>query len=448
MTTSPAPGGRREKRTRQASIAVTICLFAWLALLPAHDGAAQERSRTPSPESLWKEYPLAPTAVPSGQPNPTSTPATSGRTNRRPVGAARPDTDGGAPVVVLVVLALITVGGTVTFVGIRRRRESEPRAAAVPLPPRAVEVGPVVPALWYGPSGRFSRAVMRTTAWATATVAATHERGDKGPGGGGDHARLRNGAPAPAAGAPSPATPVAAAAPEGLPPDPRLAWTAEIEWRQIEGDSRFCVIARGAGTVSVAQSPPLEWPPDGPAAVQAITDAAEELAATLAAAGWTALPPGRAWYAKRFAWEPVAAEPAQPVESAPSNSTVTARAKPVASPSPATPRPAPGGGGTTARVGSGRLGWKQIALLCVLLALGPIAALQFGGKRDGAPAVRSTPTPVTQAPGTPATEPTAAPTPKPKRKSSGGIDLSVPLLVLLGLLSLVLMIRQSRRVSR
>ena len=42
-----------------------------------------------------------------------------------------------------------------------------------------------------------------------------------------------------------------------------------------------------------------------------MTDAAETLAATLVAAGWKALPPGHSWYAKRFAWEPAAAERAE-----------------------------------------------------------------------------------------------------------------------------------------
>jgi hypothetical protein len=100
------------------------------------------------------------------------------------------------------------------------------------------------------------------------------------------------------------------AAPVGLPPAPRRAWTSEINWREIEGEPRFCVVARterGGGEVVLMMSAPLEWPPAGPEGVQALRDAAEALEASLLGAGWTALPPGKAWYEKRFAWHP--AEP-------------------------------------------------------------------------------------------------------------------------------------------
>ena len=88
-----------------------------------------------------------------------------------------------------------------------------------------------------------------------------------------------------------------APAPPGSPPDPRLGWAAEIEWREVGDESRFCVIARGAGTVQIAQSAPLDWPPEGPAAVQAVTDEhADELATRArAAAGWKPLPKGGSW---------------------------------------------------------------------------------------------------------------------------------------------------------
>jgi hypothetical protein len=68
----------------------------------------------------------------------------------------------------------------------------------------------------------------------------------------------------------------------------------------------------------VAESPPLEWPPTGAAAVQALADAVDKLEALLLTAGWKALQPGDSWYAQRFAWEPLvpapAAEPGRPVE--------------------------------------------------------------------------------------------------------------------------------------
>ena len=94
------------------------------------------------------------------------------------------------------------------------------------------------------------------------------------------------------------------------PPDRGRAWTAEIEWRDAAGAAHFCVVARpasGAGEATVARSAPFDWPPAGPGAEQVLTDAALTLEASLVAAGWKPLPPGRAWYAKRFAWEPVGA---------------------------------------------------------------------------------------------------------------------------------------------
>jgi hypothetical protein len=96
------------------------------------------------------------------------------------------------------------------------------------------------------------------------------------------------------------------------PPAPRRAWTAEIDWRPADGEACFRVVARpaqGPGTAVVAESARLEWPPTSPAAVAALTAAAEALEARLVAAGWRPLPPGDAWYAKRFAWEPEARVP-------------------------------------------------------------------------------------------------------------------------------------------
>jgi hypothetical protein len=150
------------------------------------------------------------------------------------------------------------------FLWTRRRRENEPQAATVP-----VASAPVVPPLWHAGF------------WPSARDAASPQ----------DPRGARR-----------------AAGPAISPPDSHRAWTAEIEWRHTDAESRFCVIARtaqGAGETTVAQSPPLKWPPTGPASVQALTDAAESLETSLEAARWKAIPPGRAWYSKRFAWEPV-----------------------------------------------------------------------------------------------------------------------------------------------
>jgi putative inorganic carbon (hco3(-)) transporter len=96
------------------------------------------------------------------------------------------------------------------------------------------------------------------------------------------------------------------------PPDRRRAWTAEIEWRNSGDGARFCVMARsarGPEATAIAKSPRLEWPPGTPTAVEALGRAVRQLEAALLKAGWTALPDGSAWYAKRFQWAPVAPSP-------------------------------------------------------------------------------------------------------------------------------------------
>jgi hypothetical protein len=100
------------------------------------------------------------------------------------------------------------------------------------------------------------------------------------------------------------------------PPDPAQAWTAELEWRE-EGDGpRFCVTARpdgGGPDVRIAVSAPIEWPPPDAVAVQRLRRTVARMEAAVHEAGWTPLPAGEAWYAKRFAWTPVA-EPANDVK--------------------------------------------------------------------------------------------------------------------------------------
>jgi hypothetical protein len=116
---------------------------------------------------------------------------------------------------------------------------------------------------------------------------------------------------------------VSVSAPTALPPDPLRAWTAEIEWRGGGERSQFVVVARREGArraVTIAQSRPLAWPPLDADSIRALGDAVRELEADLAGAGWTALRPGSAWYAKRLAWQPVGvtapAAPEPPVEPA------------------------------------------------------------------------------------------------------------------------------------
>jgi hypothetical protein len=302
-----------------------------------------------------------------------------------------------------VLAALVMVGVAMGFLGVRGRRENERRAGAKSPPPTAVEAPAARAALWHERSGRFSRAAPSTSPLAAATIASGQERRRAGAprDGDGDGPRPE---PAPATGAKTPA---------GSPPDRRLGWTAEIEWRQTDAVSRFVVIARGAGTVELAQSPPLAWPPNGPAEVRAMNDAAEKLADTLLGAGWKPRESGPGWYAKRFAWEPVVDERA---DEPPSKSIAAA------------------GRSAWSR-------WRVVALACLLAALVSIVALQLGSSGDSTPAVRSTPTATAKAPGTATARPTPASTSKPKH----GFDVSVPLVLLLGLLALAVATRHTLR---
>ena len=287
-------------------------------------------------------------------------------------------------------------------------------AAAVPQQPAARSVAAAQPdqPLWHGASGRFTRSATRTPA--TAMVAAA---GREGPDAG-DQPRRRNGAPGAQR---SPVTPTVALARAATPPDPTQAWTAEIEWREIRGEAHFYVVAQGAGTVEVAQSPALAWPPEGDAEVQAVATAADELAATVVTAGWKELPAGTAWYAKRFAWEPVAAAPAEEVKPParverpkPPPKRVAPAARP---PKRVAPAAAAGNGdGVPAK----RSRAKAVAVLGLLAIVGVIAALQL---RDGGDEGR-------------------------RSAPSGGLDLTIPLLALVSLVFLVLLIREMRRKSR
>jgi hypothetical protein len=185
--------------------------------------------------------------------------------------------DDGARLALLLTLALVTAGGTLAF-------------------------------LW--PATPLRSAWSATATWANgprASQATTARRRN-------DSAAAPDAAAHPSGGDAPEAHPVGSGPAAASPSDRHRAWTAEIEWRHTKTESRFCVIARatqGVGETAVAQSSPLEWPPTCARSVQAMTDAVATLEASLEAAGWKPLAPGRAWYAKRFAWEPVG-RPAQP----------------------------------------------------------------------------------------------------------------------------------------
>ena len=175
------------------------------------------------------------------------------------------------------------------------------------------------------------------------------------------------------------------------PPDTRRVWTAEIKWRHGGGRSRFCVMARavqGDGEVTVAQSPPLDWPPKDPASVRAVSEAAERLEATVLAAGWTALPRGGAWYAKRFTWEPNGSGAAEPgVVLGPTSPSPAVPIEPVGAAEPADADVDASGG--EAR----RASKLPAAMVVVLLAAAAITGHLLAGAvgRDDATAVRPPP---------------------------------------------------------
>ena len=225
------------------ALVLLVCLA-----LPSQPAVAQDRTPTRSAKELWREYPLDPKPTPSVAPAAAAPRASSG--TQRPPERAPARSEGGAPNVLFAVLAFVAAAGAVALGGIVLRRRAHSRPAA-------------------GPT-------------------AGDRNGSPSP-----HAvERRNGDTRPGA---------------VVPPDLDRPWTAALECRHTDAEARFCVIARRDGGEPgrvLADSGPLEWPPTGPAAVQALTEAAETLEGALLAGGWKSLPPGREWYAKRFAWEP------------------------------------------------------------------------------------------------------------------------------------------------
>ncbi len=228
-----------------------LCLLVCAVMLAPPVAAGQDRSPTPSADELWRTYPLQE----SPEPSETLTPTASSRPAEAP-----PAPDDGAPLALIGVAGLfVALAGALALLRVRSRPPAlaRPRwgapllvtAAATAMHPGQRPRSPRLTALGDGPSQ-----------WS----------GDSP----GDPAR---------------------------PPDPRRAWTAEVQW----SDTRFEVVARAGKRgkeVSVATSRPLQWPPSGPKAVRDMSRAVERLEASMLAAGWTSLPPGEAWYSKRFAW--------------------------------------------------------------------------------------------------------------------------------------------------
>jgi hypothetical protein len=255
-----------------AIAAAVACLVA--AAAPAL-AAAQDHRPAPSPHELWKTYPLQRTPEPGVSPAGSRVRATTTK-------GAPPSSRGGTPIAPLagIVLPLVAV---LMFTLRRRRRvrpaAEKPASTGVVLKPRRQ------PRLLAAGSGRL------------AFDGPPEPRGRT-------HHRMSRGR-----GNPSPADAPPPARVES--PDPARAWTAQVEWEHAQGSGRFRVVAndeRDGTTAVVAESEPMEWPPSGQGAVRAMADAADALEAGLLSAGWEALEPGEAWYAKRFAWKPVVEE--------------------------------------------------------------------------------------------------------------------------------------------
>jgi hypothetical protein len=243
---------RRRERGRDAVRWVGALLFLVCLALPSQRAAAQDRTPTPSAKELWKAYPLDPSPTPSAAPA-VASPGTGSRA-RRPPERQPARSEGGAPIVLLALLAFVATAGIVAIGGLVLHHRGRSRAAA-------------------GPTAGDRNG--------SREVAAQSRGGDTRPG-------------------------------AVVPPDRDRAWVATLEWRHADAEARFCVVARrdeGDPGIVLADSDPLQWPPAGPASVQALTEAAEKLEAALLAASWKSLPRGHEWYAKRFAWEPDVEQP-------------------------------------------------------------------------------------------------------------------------------------------
>jgi hypothetical protein len=313
-----------------------VALLACLVLGPADPVAGQQRTPTPSAKELWEAYPLHPSPEPALT-VPTPTPA-DGRRVSAPAAASDDGEGAVSPLLAGLVLALGAMALLWTFRpghagGSDAREQDAPKRAdgrtAAPRP------------AGQAPASEKRAAQERDPRAPPARKPRTQE-----PTGGAPRVEKRP-APEPARGARRAQTPLlnlvktrradAWAAPAAVPAppaartDPRRAWTAEIRW--VESDGRFAAFARTRDQdeeTVVAESPSLEWPPTSPAAVQALSDAVEELERTLLAAGWTSLPAGSEWYAKRLAWKPRLAAPAAVQQAAPRASAPPATAPPAA----------------------------------------------------------------------------------------------------------------------
>jgi LPXTG-motif cell wall-anchored protein len=244
--------------TTAARFVRTLAAAVLVSLAMATAATAASGGGHPSAKELWRQYPLS---TQSASPAPTESAAVpTASPGARPVAARTP----------------------------------------TPAPRRAAGGGGGSSNLWLTALGIV--AALALGGWA---IADRRRRGGVPPS---SPATLNGRPPLPAGARPGSEDGVAALGP--VPPARDREWTAEIEWRHDDAHSTFRVVASAAETEEsavLAQSAPLDWPPGGPGGVEAMTDAAAALEISLRAAGWRPLPPGEAWYAKRFAWQPAGA---------------------------------------------------------------------------------------------------------------------------------------------
>jgi hypothetical protein len=259
----------RAARGRAAGLVLAALLVVLGA--PAFAPAQQNGGRSPSADELWQEYPLQ--QRPHAEADGTAVPATPQPPAATPLPASSKGS-GGVPVLPLVIVgALLLALVAILLVRVRRGEPREHRWLANAV--RSLHRTPTLAAA-SGPAFDAQVQMNAPEEGGAARLWRSQRREPEGP----------------------------------PPPNVHRSWTAEVSWDHAEGKGRFRVLASSkddATTVVIAESEPLEWPPRGPASVQAMSRAADELESSLLAAGWKPLPPGEAWYAKRFAWQRVAA---------------------------------------------------------------------------------------------------------------------------------------------
>jgi hypothetical protein len=289
---------RRIADTRSSAMVIRLTgiVLAWLALAAPASALAQQNRGAPSASELWRQYPLGPkrpttsqTATPSTVPRRTTT-SNASQSSSSGGGGSNKAALAGLTVLTLAILTLAATGGWATLYTLRRKRARAAGQAAVA--PAAPPPAPSAPR-----NRRFLKLVADPAQEEETPMPKSPEP-----------------EPEPAAEAPAPALP-----PPLVPPDPDAPWTAEIAWAQGEGRCRFYAVAAardGGEPAPIVRSSWMGWPPDEHTPVTALADAVAALERELVAAGWTPLEPGSAWYAKRFAWTPVA-DPELPVISLP-----------------------------------------------------------------------------------------------------------------------------------